>query len=127
MSEAWKTGPSNPVQKRDVADTLRHYNCLGIPNFGKSIFELPLKGDRLLGFEHVDLIVDGPRKVGPINFCTGNWWVVNLEDLGVHHVFQVIGEQMEKRIPRVWTSRRHGMVAICQLWPRCGIGVASTS
>ena len=51
MCEAWKSGPSNPVQKRDARDTLRHYNCFGIPNFGKSIFELPLKGDRLLGSE----------------------------------------------------------------------------
>ena len=72
MCEAWKSGTSNPAQKTDVCDTLRHYNCFGVRNFGKSIFELPLKGNRLLDQNDVDLILHGPFDVSPIDFATGN-------------------------------------------------------
>ena len=30
MSKAWKTGIETPVQKQDVVDTLRYYNCLRV-------------------------------------------------------------------------------------------------
>ena len=77
-----------------------------------------------MGFEDINLIVDGPREVGPINFCTGNWWVVNLEDLGVHHVSQNIGEQMEKDPKRVDVqSAWHGsnLPALAAMWEWSGI------
>ena len=75
-------------------------------------------------FDEIEGVVEGPREMGPIDFCTGNWWVVKLEELGVHHVHLDIGDKTASDpasvdLQTAW--RGSNLPALAAMWDRDSI------